>query len=331
MKLSERDADILRYIELNAHEPLGNVAKALRIKEHNVRYSIKKFTSSGLIQQRVFIDMHRLGFMMHSIFCTLSAKGLQRKKDFIDAVKESEHVTMLFGLGGDFHFEIDVVTRSIPEFLGFLDWLSDRFKDSIQRKSVSMVAGFSIFGHRQLSTKCGPCQAFRTSAGQDAFAIDEMDHRILAVLSEGNCISITDLARKLGQPSTTVAFRINRMEEAKVISGYTYNVDANMLGLNSFLLLVYTKGGYSSYYRSLIYDFSARNREILYCGQSIGRWDYEIGCVVQNNQQAELMVQKLSTEYGDWISSIDMLPFFKTYKLENYPKRTFSSLYAKAV
>ena len=50
---------------------------------------------------------------------------------------------------------------------------------------------------------------------------DETDQRLLALLRENARLPVADLARKLGLARTTVQARIERLESASVITGYT--------------------------------------------------------------------------------------------------------------
>lgn len=51
--------------------------------------------------------------------------------------------------------------------------------------------------------------------------IDQTDQRLLALLRENARMAVTDLARRLGLARTTVQARIERLENAGVIAGYT--------------------------------------------------------------------------------------------------------------
>lgn len=61
--------------------------------------------------------------------------------------------------------------------------------------------------------------------------LDELDRRILSELRRDSRVSRRALARRLGVTAPTVAHRIRRMEEARVITGYTVvtSIDASDL------------------------------------------------------------------------------------------------------
>lgn len=61
-------------------------------------------------------------------------------------------------------------------------------------------------------------------------ALDELDRDILSYLERDARTGAAELARTLGQPRTTVAERIKRLEDRGVIKGYTTRIDHAALG-----------------------------------------------------------------------------------------------------
>ncbi len=61
--------------------------------------------------------------------------------------------------------------------------------------------------------------------------LDELDLAILAELENNARIMVTELARRLDSPTSTIRDRIQRLEEDGVISGYTAIINPEKLGL----------------------------------------------------------------------------------------------------
>ncbi|WP_425406927.1 Lrp/AsnC family transcriptional regulator [Hwanghaeella sp.] len=61
--------------------------------------------------------------------------------------------------------------------------------------------------------------------------LDGVDAAILDVLIENARVSIADLARRVGLSPPSVSERLKRLEEARVITGYSIAVDPAALGL----------------------------------------------------------------------------------------------------
>jgi len=62
--------------------------------------------------------------------------------------------------------------------------------------------------------------------------LDELDLAILAELEDNARIMMTELAKKLNSPTSTIRDRIQKLEEDGVISGYTAIINPEKLGLS---------------------------------------------------------------------------------------------------
>jgi len=62
-------------------------------------------------------------------------------------------------------------------------------------------------------------------------SLDNLDFAILAELESNARVTVSELARCLGYPSSTIRDRIRRLEEDGVIRGYTAIIDPQKLGL----------------------------------------------------------------------------------------------------
>jgi DNA-binding Lrp family transcriptional regulator len=62
--------------------------------------------------------------------------------------------------------------------------------------------------------------------------LDELDLAILSELESNARIMVTELARRLSSPPSTIRDRIQRLEEEEVISGYTTIINHRKLGLD---------------------------------------------------------------------------------------------------
>lgn len=62
-------------------------------------------------------------------------------------------------------------------------------------------------------------------------SLDDLDLAILAELENNARITVSELARRLGSPNSTIRDRIRALEEDKVIRGYAAIIDPKKLGL----------------------------------------------------------------------------------------------------
>lgn len=70
--------------------------------------------------------------------------------------------------------------------------------------------------------------------------LDELDRKILALLSEDSRRSYREIAKHLGVNHATVSGRIRRLEEEDVINGYTVILDPDVMNLYPLYLRIST-------------------------------------------------------------------------------------------
>lgn len=71
--------------------------------------------------------------------------------------------------------------------------------------------------------------------------LDDLDLAILAELESDARIAVSELARRLGSPNSTIRDRIRALEEDKVIRGYTAIIDPEKLGLGIKAIIQVTR------------------------------------------------------------------------------------------
>src|SRR5687767_13081066 len=71
----------------------------------------------------------------------------------------------------------------------------------------------------------------RTDLPGDVSSLDEVDRRLLEVLTDDPRLSAAELARRVGMSAPAVRERVARLEQSGVIRGYRLDVDPAALGL----------------------------------------------------------------------------------------------------
>ena len=125
--------------------------------------------------------------------------------------------------------------------------------------------------------------------------LDELDGKILQLLSDDSRLSYREIAKELGVSHANVSSRIKKMEEERVIRGYTTILDPEYLDLYSLCIRISTKTGA---------DLSAIGREIasfdrVYVVMRVsGDCDLLVLGMCKNKQEAIDLISKISGVQG---------------------------------
>ena len=126
--------------------------------------------------------------------------------------------------------------------------------------------------------------------------LDNIDFRILRVLSENSRIQWKDLGEQIHMTGQAVGNRIKKLEESGVIKAYSLIVDEMKLGLTytAFVIIYMKTANHDSFIR-LMNDRS----EVVEVHRVSGEACYHIKIKVSSQEQLNLFLDKI-LEYGNY-------------------------------
>lgn len=92
---------------------------------------------------------------------------------------------------------------------------------------------------------------FGVSLLTDRGSLDEIDLGILEILQKSCKTSIRQIANKLGIPSSTIQYRIKKLETEKIIEGYYAKIDEAKIG-KSYVTITFVRAKYGPDYHKKI-------------------------------------------------------------------------------
>lgn len=317
-RLTENQCVLLTKLQLNATQSIPSLATGLGLPEHTVRYALAKAIDAGIVTKRCFLNPYTLGFAQYQLYFSLRGKS---KEAFIKELADSELVSWIGKLGGDFNYGANFCATSITDVYKLLERLSHNHGGAFLDKVFATRMAFTYFGNRYLAPSIQSPSALSYTMNQSLQPIDELDHTLLKSLVKDPSISARQRARELAIPQSTVDYRLRSLEERGVISGYYYEVDPTTIGYSSYLVLISTRGISSRLYEALL-DFAEREKNIVVLTQALGTWDFELGIDASSPQGALLVYERLTEEFANYINWSKLLPHFGNVKVKEYPRES---------
>lgn len=318
MRLSEKERNIIACTELNAEMSARKIGKTCGYKDHTVRYSINNLINRKIIRAIPFINIYPLGYSYYNVFFSISVKSTKAKNDFLNHLINSPRVTFLAELGGDFQYELSICAKNPQTVLSFLKELSLKHGNIFFEKSISFRVSANRFNRSFLADKKIPISSISFGNQTNPTNIDELDHKILIALSTDNFTSRRSLAKTMKLPFGTLENRFKKLQEKDVLPKMIYSVNPELCNIQSFKLLIYTKG-ISDKLSNKINLFAKKHPNIFYIIESLGAWEYEFGVDVENRSDILNISQELYEELGSDINNIKVLSIFRRLKFSLYP------------
>ena len=311
---------ILALIESQAELSDQDIARKLKLQVHNVRYALRGMETSGLIHKVALANVSGLGLVMHNIFFSLAAEQQRTKQAILNAIQSEPEVTWLGEFGGDYQYALGLCVRSFHEVRSFLERLSSKFGRIFFEKQVSYQYNSYRFPRKYLDRKLAKAKGMPYYAPIKFFQTDKLDLQILNALQSSSADSDRSLAQRMGVPLSTLKLRINKLEQAGLISGYVYVVDYSRLGVQQYKLLVFSRG-YSVSFRQNLMHWAESHPNVIGFIECFGSWDFELNLEVEQPEQVISITQEIYEAFGDEVNLIKTLTRFRNLKLESLPGR----------
>jgi Lrp/AsnC family transcriptional regulator, leucine-responsive regulatory protein len=321
MKLGPTEIAVLSAAHMQANVSLQELHRETGLRADTIRYCLKRLRDRNLIQLNPIIDVYRLGYAQYGLFFSLSSESAKSHAAFTKFLAQSDRVSFVSELGGDFQFGITVCAADLLEVTQFVDLISSRFGNIFFEKMVAIRAAVTDFRVKHLLGHKHKLQYISWRVTPERHSIDDLDHRILSFIAQYGGMPLSELSRRLGLPYSTAEYRVKKLVEKKIIAGYRYLLNNPLLGIHSYLLLVYVKGLRADF-KEEFFSFCWKHENIRYLVECLGGWDYELGVEAGEAQTITKVAQALQKEFGSDINTIKTLPVFGYSKIANYPFQT---------
>ena len=130
--------------------------------------------------------------------------------------------------------------------------------------------------------------------------MDVYGRKLLNELQGNSRLSLAELGRRIGLSSTATAERLKQMEEAKILQGYTIEIDREALGLEVMAFIRMSCGG-QNYYRLL--EFVHTLEEVRACHHLTGGDDFLLKVIITSMADLEALIEALLL-YGNLVTSL---------------------------
>lgn len=325
MTLSENERRVLAAIHMQAMAPLAAIRKESRLPDHTIRYALAKLKDKGLIHFSPVINVYRLGLAHYGVFLALASAGKEMHARFVNSLVESEQVSFLCEVGGDYQYGMSICAPGLLQVSEFLDRLSRRFGDIIFEKAIAVRLALADFPIKHLLGKNADSTPMAWGVSREFASIDAVDHQILRALSIVGMPSKTRISAEAKLPLSTLEYRLKKLEKGGIIVGYRYLLDTMKLGVLSYFLLVQLKGIDSSF-KGEFRRFCAQHVNVRFLVENLGAWDYEVGVEVHKPREVVTLIQEIHDRFRNKIAGIRSLPVFSYAKVQNYPFKNYDSL-----
>lgn len=318
MKLSDREKKIVAATCFGRTNSVSEISARTGLQLHAVRYTLERLLERQILQPYAVINSWALGYTEYQVFISLLSHKNSAHKRLIAELQNSDCVSWLSAVGGEFHLDCLLLARSAHEITEFFEKLSQRLDDVDFQKSVAATTSLSHFPPKYLGKYRFPSEPLSYRSCVNPPSLDNVDHQILALIAREGACPADKIARECSVPASTVRYRVNSMQERGIILGFGYFFLSKSVGMLTFNLLVEMKRSHALS-RQKLFVYCQKHPNIVLFMDQLGAWDFQICATLESPEEVPGFIESFLERFEAEVRNVKPIPAYRTLKLSPYP------------
>jgi DNA-binding Lrp family transcriptional regulator len=301
-----------------ADVPVRQVAEETGLREGVIRGCIARLLERKAIELRPFINPFAVGLCEFQALISTHGMEPQIRQKLLQALVESQYSTYVGAIGGDFHLAVMLVARDVAELNSIFDAMNGHVGNTPYEREVSSCSSISFYAPKYLQGNTYGPPSLTYGPVEQRWTIDDLDQRLLFALGELKSISISELARAVGAPATTINYRLSGLKEKGILLGVGYALPPLNDGLLPFALQV-RAASISPSIRAQMRQYCATHPAISYMIEGAGSWEFQIGIRLTDMRQSTAVAEDIRRTFAPHVTKVTTIPVYDTLKVLPYP------------
>lgn len=314
-KLDKLDWQVLHELDSDASQSFANIGKKLKVGRDVIHYRVKRLEELGVIKKYIsIINYSKLGYLVGALYVKFQHESPELRQEIINYYKTKPEVWWLLDMTPNYDFAFGWFGKNILEMRKIQIEILKKYKKYFKNFKFRIYNHFYHFGRRYLSKQNEVLGSKPISVvdSKTEKITDEIDEKILFVLSENARKPYVEIANELGLSAAQVHYRIKCLKKNGVLLGARPMLDLEKLGYEFFKLDIYLDD-YSIYDDALRFCHSLPN--VVYSYDVIGGADIELDIEIESYEQFTKLQDLIKSKFGSAISYTEHYQFKKEYKL----------------
>ena len=312
IKIDSKDKKILYYMLQDSRQSLKTIAKKIGASKEFVVYRVRRLFKEKIIKNyTVYLNVEKLGYIVMFLYYKFENINPIIKQEIIDFLKKSKYISYISSIEGIYDLQIDVLIGHTLEYESLMDEIQKKYHKYLKfQLATTLIRGVLYNYSFLLNEKINISSPVEDKWGRSITPIDELDFKILQILSQNPRIPTKVIANELKTTVTIVSYRIKKMIKLQIIHQYSINVDWSKLGFRYFHLRIFLRD-YNK--KNPILDYIRKNpflkrtwKDLFYSG--------DINCtfLFRNVEKLREFIEDLTLKFPN---AIDKYEFFSSYKI----------------
>ncbi len=318
VQLDAYDRKILFAMAQNCRTPTNQIAKSVGLSRDAVRYRIKRLEDAGVIQgYRTIVNVTRLGFLNVHLLLQLNQPNVEAEKRLVEKFKAYPFVRAIIKFSGKYDFELALIARDVHELEGVLSRVIEDCGEFLQDYNLLFIT--KTFSGKTFPDNFLKAPAEVKQVQYDEPKLDELDYKLLSVISDHAYLPLQHIAQKLGVSADTVKYRMKNLKQCGVIAGFVPVINYDLINYNVYAILL-SIAGFSEKREATLREFLRTNKDVLWGVKTIGKYNVFLYICTSNPDDLVKTTAELRSYFTQSVRDYETLINYEEYTYTYFPE-----------
>jgi len=306
-KLSQRERQILKELDINARQSATAIGNKLEISKQAVNYHVDNLVKKGYVKEFVtYFDTNKLGYTFYNIIVKLKYMSQKDKCTIVKGLQQISNVVWCCSFTGEWQLIVSILAKDIGEFSKYLDDVLSVLKGGMLDYTFFVVLSAAQLGYKKIHTKAkGKKPHIRIEhskvSQQAKVDLSSNDIKIAKIIANNARMSLVDMAKKTGMSVRQARHSLRKLESEKVIQGYKPLINVPKLGHLWHVMFLRLKSCPTEEKEEMI-EFLKAMPEVCYVVRGVGNCNLMVEFHTESVEEFEKVKNKISNEFNKIIA-----------------------------
>jgi len=306
LEIDDIDKQLLFEMSLDGRIGLTELAEKVDMSKQSIAYRLNRLKKDQIIKRVYAItNIYRLGKTHFRVYLKLQNINEETENSLKDFLIQHPQIAWVVYLDGDFDILFVVWADNIIDFEKVYDEAVSRFGAIIFEKHFSVATRIEYLPYYYLKPpKPVQSDSWIFGACFECSEIDKLDKQLLTHLNRTGRSGISELSRDLKVSPQKIRTRLKRLEDMKVVLGYTVKLDHQQLGYVYRKVLLRLNDTSAAYLNTLS-RFLKEQPSVIFLLKTLGTYDFEFELMTSSSEEFYNLLKNLRLFLGSQLRDLN--------------------------
>jgi DNA-binding Lrp family transcriptional regulator len=262
------------------------------------------------------VNTGKFGIDSYYLFLQLKNISGKQERELVEKINSLDYIGWSVDGIGRWDAIILIYAASAAEFNHRLEEISSICGNYLHEYSFTTLINAEYLGYGVIEKSNST--HFKHTEKTSPLEIEELDKKLLLIMSQNARIPLVDIAQKLNTSVQVVNYRLKRLIKKDIIEGFKPRIDIHKIGFQWHLILMQFKG-LDDNNKKRIFSFCENHKNIYYVSSIIGRYNLMMDIHVETIEEFRETIFELKETFPDLIKTIELFNVFEEHKINYFP------------